>query len=101
MGREVLEGAIKRQMLIRNLHPLAYGHESSLETRFDDIEAKRIAIRDYSLTGDVESLKSLQKFGVSWFVINLEQADGKSSWSGAEIEFRNKSFVILKLPKLS
>jgi hypothetical protein len=101
MGREVLEGAIKRQMLIRNLHPLTFGFESSLEMRFADIEAKRIAIRDYSLTGDVESLKSLQKFGVSWFVINLEQADGKSSWSGAEIEFRNKSFVILKLPKLS
>jgi hypothetical protein len=100
MGREVLEGAIKRQMLIRNLHPLAFGNDLPLETRFDDIEAKRVAIRDYSLTGDVEGLKSLQKFGVSWFVINLEQANGANSWSGAEIKFRNDSFVILKLPEL-
>ena len=101
MGREVLEGAIKRQMLIRNLHPLTFGFESSLEMRFDDIEAKRIAIREYSLTGDVEGLKSLQKFGVSWFIINLEQADGTSLWSDAEIKFRNDSFVILKLPKVN
>ena len=100
MGREVLEGAIRRQMLIRNLHPLAFGNDLPLETRFDDIEAKRVAIRDYSLTGDVEGLKSLQKFDVSWFVINLEQANGANSWTGAEIKFRNDSFVILKLPKL-
>ncbi len=99
MGREVLEGAIRRQMLIRNLHPLTFGYQSPLEDRFDDIEAKRSAIRDYSLTGEIESLKILQKFGVTWFLANLEQVDGANSWSGAQIEFKNGSFVVLKLPE--
>ena len=101
MGREVLEGAITRQILIRNLHPLTFGYDSPLEQRFDDIEAKRFAIRDYALTGDIQSFKTLQRFDVTWFVINLEQADGASSWSGAEIEFRNDSFVVLKLPSVN
>jgi hypothetical protein len=100
MGREVLEGAIRRQMLIRNLHPLAFGNDLPLEARFNDIETKRVAIRNFSLNGDLQSLKSLQESGVSWMVINLEQANGANSWSDAEIEFRNDSFVILKLPRL-
>ena len=101
MGREVFEGAIRRKMLIRNLHPLTFGYDSPLQERFNDIETKRSALREFSQTGTIESLQTLQKFGVNWFVVNLEQTSNTNSWGSAKIKFRNNSFIVLELPESS
>ncbi|MFM8835536.1 MAG: hypothetical protein ACKOFM_01565, partial [Actinomycetota bacterium] len=99
MSREVFEGAIRRRALLRNVHPLAFGRDLTMDARLREIEFRRQNIISYARNGDPTSLEFLRDQSVDWFIASARDSTITNWGRGTQVQFENSEFVVVRLGK--